>query len=195
VADVMMPIMRGPELVLRVLRRHPETRVLYISGYSDDALVQEGVSGKGAAFLQKPFSPDRLAAKVKELLSTGPGPARVLVVDDEEDVRRYLVDVLVNAGFETAEARNGREALSRLAASPFELVITDLVMPEQEGMETIGEIRKRYPNVRIVAISGAFAAKYLRMARFLGASRSLAKPVSPEQLVQTVRELLAVETA
>lgn len=195
VADVMMPVVRGPELALRLLRRHPEARVLYISGYSDDALVQEGVSSKGAAFLQKPFSPDRLAAKVKELLSGTRGPARVLVVDDEEDVRRYLVQVLHDAGFVTAEARNGREALSMLAAGPFQLVITDLVMPEQEGMETIGEIRKRYPNVRIIAISGAFAAKYLKMAQLLGASRSLAKPVSPEHLVKTVQELLATHAS
>jgi PAS domain S-box-containing protein len=191
VADVVMPVMKGPELVSRLRQHYPRLPVLYISGYSDDSLVQQDISRNGAAFLQKPFSTQQIAATVKKLLSSSPSRSRILVVDDEEDVRRYMVEVLRQAGYQAAAARNGREALSQLAGGGWAMVITDLVMPEQEGMETIGEIRRRYPEVPIVAISGAFGARYLKMAEYLGASRTIAKPVAPDKLVEVVAELLA----
>jgi two-component system cell cycle sensor histidine kinase/response regulator CckA len=66
--DVMMPGMSGPQLAQRLARLRPEMRVLYMSGYSDDALIRRGVVEQGAAFLQKPFTPDALAHKVREVL-------------------------------------------------------------------------------------------------------------------------------
>jgi two-component system cell cycle sensor histidine kinase/response regulator CckA len=68
--DVMMPGMSGPELAQRLARMRPEMRVLYMSGYSDDALIRRGVVKQGAAFVQKPFTPDALAHKVREVLNS-----------------------------------------------------------------------------------------------------------------------------
>lgn len=75
VTDIVMPVMTGRDLAEELLLRHPETRVLYMSGYTDDAIVLHGVLERGAAFLQKPFTPDALARKVREVLD-GPAPAR-----------------------------------------------------------------------------------------------------------------------
>jgi two-component system cell cycle sensor histidine kinase/response regulator CckA len=66
--DVGMPVMSGPEVAQQLARLRPKTRVLYMSGYSDDALIRRGVVEQGAAFLQKPFTPDTLAHKVREVL-------------------------------------------------------------------------------------------------------------------------------
>jgi two-component system, cell cycle sensor histidine kinase and response regulator CckA len=66
--DVGMPVMSGPEVARRLARPRPKTRVLYMSGYSDDALIRRGVVEQDAAFLQKPFTPDTLAHKVREVL-------------------------------------------------------------------------------------------------------------------------------
>jgi DNA-binding NarL/FixJ family response regulator len=74
VTDLVMPAMTGRDLAEQLLLRHPETRVLYMSGYTDDAIVRRGVLEEGAPFLQKPFTPDALARKVREVLD-GPRPA------------------------------------------------------------------------------------------------------------------------
>ena len=87
-------------------------------------------------------------------------------------------------------ASDGNQALRVLKdRHDIDLVITDLVMPNCEGIETIRLIRGLYPSLKIVAISGAFAGQYLKLASILGANRILAKPVEPEVLVQMVKEL------
>ncbi len=113
----------------------------------------------------------------------------VLVVDDEPDVRELLKDILETAGYEVLTARNGREAIERLTAAAVDLIITDLVMPEQEGIETIVRIRKDYPDVHILAISGAMGP-YLKVAKALGARDALPKPFSPEALLERVTQIL-----
>ena len=74
---------------------------------------------------------------------------------------------------------------------PVDVVITDLIMPEQEGMETISRIKRDFPNIKIIAISGALGGRYLRVAELLGAHAVLNKPLDPEQLLQTVQSVLS----
>src|SRR5688572_234064 len=79
---------------------------------------------------------------------------RILVIDDDEQVRALLYEILDRAGFKVVEATNGVEGLKLYRAQPADLVITDLIMPEKEGVETILELRREFPDVRVVAISG-----------------------------------------
>ncbi|MCL4796859.1 MAG: response regulator [Bryobacteraceae bacterium] len=116
--------------------------------------------------------------------------ARILVVDDDAGVRQVLRSMLLPAGYEVEIACNGREAIQLLQTSRFDLVITDLVMPEQEGIETIKLLRRDFPSVKIIAISGAFGGDYLRIAGFLGAHRTMAKPVRMETVIRVVEETL-----
>jgi len=116
---------------------------------------------------------------------------KILVVDDEEDVRRIACAYLQDAGYETAEASNGDEALLVMERSPCHLVLTDLVMPDKEGAETVMEIRKKWPEVGIVAMSGVIGAEfYLRAASMLGANGTLLKPFTREELVELVEAVL-----
>ncbi|MCU0229463.1 MAG: response regulator, partial [Bryobacterales bacterium] len=81
-------------------------------------------------------------------------PSRILIVDDDPDVRLVLRRMLEPDGYEVGEAGHGREALEVIGHRPFDLLITDLIMPEQEGIETIQTFHRRYPEVKIIAISG-----------------------------------------
>lgn len=123
-----------------------------------------------------------------------PGKPRVLVIDDDELVLATLVDALRTAGFEVATAANGRIGVDLLETTSVAAVVTDILMPEQEGLETIREIRRRHPRLGILAISGGGASgidtQLLRFARKLGADRALPKPFSASELVSAVRGLL-----
>ena len=119
---------------------------------------------------------------------------RVLVIDDDEQVRALLYEILERAGFEVMEASNGVEGLKLYRLQPADLVITDLIMPEKEGVETIMELRSQFPNARIIAISGGQRAggrDYLPIAARLGARRTVAKPFSRQEILEAVRETLA----
>lgn len=118
---------------------------------------------------------------------------RILLIDDDEAVRLVLRTSLELMGHEVEVAGNGREGLGKALAEKFDLVITDLIMPEKEGIETIQELRRRRPALKIIAMSGGGrgnAADYLPLAGLLGASRTLAKPFSHEDLARAVQEVL-----
>ncbi len=188
--DVVMPSMSGTALADRLKKRWPGIKVLFMSGYTDDTIVHHGDLENGAEFIQKPFSPDQLAIKVREMLMAPGRPARIVVADDEPGVRSFLRLVLENGGYEVMEAANGKEALKEARAGRVDLVITDLVMPEQEGIETIRALRKDMPGIGIIAISGALGGQFLEAARLLGAQVVLSKPISAGLLLAKVAEVL-----
>lgn len=120
-------------------------------------------------------------------------PARILLVDDNDAIRTVLRRLLARSGFDVVEARNGIEALAAHKATPADIVVTDLIMPEKEGLETILELRRMQPKLRIIAMSGGGrvrAQDYLKLAAALGASRTLAKPFSEAELLKAIQELL-----
>jgi DNA-binding response OmpR family regulator len=117
----------------------------------------------------------------------------ILVIDDDEQIRSLLFRSMAMAGFAAVTAADGREGQRLLKEQPFDLVITDLIMPEKEGMETISFIRKQFPGTRIIAISGGGRIgpeTYLPAALELGADRAFAKPFAVDDLVAAVRDLL-----
>lgn len=120
--------------------------------------------------------------------------ARILIVDDEPAILAILDRMLRKLGHECLQAGNGREALRKLGESPVDLVITDLIMPDTEGIETIGVIRKRWPGTKIIAMSGGgrqSPTPYLAVAASLGADATLAKPFQMADLELALRLVLA----
>ena len=119
---------------------------------------------------------------------------RILVIDDDEAFRRVFADTLVRAGYQVLTAENGVVALKLFRAQPVDLVITDLVMPEKEGIETMLELHKLQPTLKIIVMSGGGRVDptdYLPMAKQLGASKTLAKPFKSEEMLDAVAGLLA----
>ena len=188
--DVVMPGLSGRELVDRLKQRGYGIKVLFMSGHTDDIMLHHGVLRKEAEFIQKPFGPGELAVKVREMLRAADRPARIIVADDEAGVRSFLRKVLEDGGYQVMEAPNGKLALQEARAGRVDLVITDLVMPEQEGIETIRALRRDVPGVGIIAISGALGPQFLEVARMLGAQAVLSKPLSAELLLAKVAEVL-----
>ena len=141
-------------------------------------------------YLPKPFGAAQLSAKVREVLGSGRPRNQVLVIDDEPAVRGLLRQILTGAGYVVLEAGDGKLGMSQIEREPVDLVITDLVMPEQEGLETVQRLRAERPGLPVIAISGAFGGSFLKSARRFGATATLAKPIDPEELLRVVREAL-----
>ena len=121
--------------------------------------------------------------------------ARILLVEDDDQLRTMLKLLLTSFGHEVWEASNGRRVCDMHQQQRFDLVITDLVMPDIEGLAVIMELRRVDQNVRIIAMSGALqgrAKEYLRIAQKLGAQLTLVKPFGNQEFLEAVR--LALET-
>jgi CheY-like chemotaxis protein len=117
--------------------------------------------------------------------------ARILLIDDEPGVRRMIRQMLARGGHEVTEAADGIEGLARVRENLPDLIITDILMPNKEGIETIGEVRRYARNLPILVISGnPGSALYLEMARMLGAHASLSKPFRSAELLDAVNALL-----
>jgi DNA-binding NtrC family response regulator len=120
--------------------------------------------------------------------------ARILVIDDDGDMRTLLEQTLGAAGHEVMSARDGRDGMRLYRAAPAQLVITDLFMPNQEGLETIIQLRRDFPGLPIIAMSGRTGAStMLSIARRLGAFAILEKPFETDQLMQAVNGALRQE--
>lgn len=119
--------------------------------------------------------------------------ARILVVDDEDLVRFSVRQMLEDEGHMVVEAADGVEGIAHLEGQSFDLMITDIVMPRKEGMETIAEARQMQPDMRVIAISGGGPVgqfHYLELAKQFGADAMLAKPFKKQELVAMVDSLV-----
>jgi CheY-like chemotaxis protein len=188
--DVVMPNLSGQNLAGSLRKRRPGIKVLFMSGYTETRVLDHGALGGDAHFIEKPFSPQELAGKVRAVLGPPATGARILVVDDEEGVRGFLRMVLEEGGYEVLEAEDGKHALRRALSERVDLITTDLVMLEREGVEAIQAVRGDVPGVGLIAISGAYEGKLLELARKLDADAMLSKPVSAALLLATVAEVL-----
>ncbi len=119
---------------------------------------------------------------------------RILVIDDDEQMRIMLRNVIEWIGYDVLEAENGRQGMRTLRSNEVDMVITDLIMPDQEGLETIKMIKKQYGDLKIIAISGGGRIgpdAYLPAALELGADRIFSKPFDIKKLVDAIEELFA----
>ena len=122
------------------------------------------------------------------------GAARILVIDDEPMTRSMLKQILERESYEVHDAANGNEALEQCRKHSFDLVLTDILMPDKEGLETITELRRDYASIKIIAMSGGGRIgnmDLLRVAQMIGAKRTLMKPFTRQEIVTTVKEVLA----
>jgi CheY-like chemotaxis protein len=121
-----------------------------------------------------------------------PRAVRVLVVDDSEVIRTLVAMMLHTAGHTVVLAENGREALARLREHPVEVVVTDMIMPEMDGLELIAALKTLRPELPVIAMSGGSdkSDSCLARARQLGARSALAKPFQVQQLLEAVARAL-----
>lgn len=130
--------------------------------------------------------------KISEQSEPYGAPPVILLIDDEVAFRSVLKQVLLNAGYDVVEASNGAEGIRYFYEKPADMIITDIIMPEKEGIETIIELKKAYPDVKLIAMSGGgwYGTEIdFDMAKKLGA-HTLNKPFALQELLDVVCELM-----
>ena len=117
----------------------------------------------------------------------------ILIIDDDDSLRDALHRTLHKEGYTIMEASEGRKGMKQLERSPADLILLDMFMPDKDGLETIGELRRTHPGIAIIAMSGGGfkgTVDVLHVAKKLGVRRTLSKPFTREQLLDAVREEL-----
>ena len=118
--------------------------------------------------------------------------SRILVIDDDQQIRELIREILERASHTVFEADNGVAGLQKMAEETVDIVVTDIIMPDKDGLETITELRKSYPEVRIIAISGGgrrVNRDYLPTAQAFGADLVLYKPFRPQDVMDAIDEI------
>jgi CheY-like chemotaxis protein len=122
---------------------------------------------------------------------------RILIIDDEAQIRSMIRLILERDGYAVTEAPDGVEGIRHFREAPADLIITDLIMPNKDGIGMIIELKKEFPAVRIIAMSGGGLNRpegYLRGAQKLGAAYTLSKPINRHELLRAVKDSLKAQT-
>ena len=114
---------------------------------------------------------------------------RVLIVDDEHALLRALATILEESGFQVFTAESGRQATAILSEHQIDLLITDLSMPDEDGIELVRRLKKEHRKLKVITMSGTFGRDLLKAAQLLGADATLSKPMTVAQLLDCIRKL------
>ena len=201
ITDFSMPHMNGLELTRELLRHRPDLPIILCTGFGD-LLRDEDIFASGIrAFLAKPVPKWELAQAVRRVLDREPHPAdasaaagNILIIDDDELTRGTVRKMLEHTGYTIFTAPDGERGLQICAGEKIDIVITDIFMPDKDGLETIRELGEHYPRIKVIAISGGGATgnyRYLAAARAFGAVRTIEKPFTRQQLLTTLAELVS----
>ncbi len=184
----------GIALLCKIRAADPEAVVIGLTGA--EAAERHRVARELGAqlVLRKPFTSMDLDQAIRQVSpltglsgSSGYPRASILVIDDEAPVRQVLRGALEGAGYQVWEAASGIEGVRLICEQPINLVITDILMPDMDGLETVGILRRDFPNIRTVAITGGGKyTDYCAVAKILGAHETLTKPFELQQLLDAV---------
>lgn len=188
ITDILLPDRSGIELLKFVKSHKPQIPILAISGkdFPSSEIFEAGADG----FLAKPFRIGKIEeliestlAKFDSLKSRPPRlKKKILVVDDEENIRRTLIDSLEALGYQALGVGDGASAMRELEKQPFDLVITDIRMPEMNGIELLHAISEKFPGTPVVIITAYPLAYPEEKATLEGAAGYIAKPFRINQI-------------
>ncbi|SOE18923.1 PAS domain S-box-containing protein [Hoeflea halophila] len=212
--DVVMPgTLRSPELVRKAKELLPELGVLFTSGYTQNAIVHAGRLDDGIDLLSKPYTRERLAQKIHEILSrpasqvsreqVSEGNAdivngahalqrglRVLLVEDEVLIRMATADMLADMGCQVVEAGSIAEATECLGKDDFHVLLADLGLPDGQGMDLVRRVTASYPDIAVIIASGADPREYTERSDLGRPLTGLIKPYNERDLELALRKCL-----
>ena len=190
VTDVVMPGMSGTELAERLRRDRSDLKVLYMSGYPDDAIARHGILDPGIPFIQKPFTERALAVHVREALKgtvVAPGK-RILMIDDDDQFRDLVRHYCTKQGHVFAGASDSAAALAVLVTQSFDVLLVDLNIPGTSGEHILREIRAAGHTTPAIVLTGDAASADMGALRPLGVVRTLQKSSDAAPLLQAIKE-------
>lgn len=198
ITDQTMPHLTGEQLAQALRRIRPDIPIILCTGFSHVMDVDRAQTLGLDAFCMKPLQVRELAITIQHVLSqraTSRSVAmpRILLIDDDDQLRTGLRQLLESAGYTVGEARNGYEGLQSYRQAPADVVITDILMPEQEGIQTIQQLLQHNPTIMIIAISGGIPqanTDFLDAALLFGAQQTLRKPFRQQELLDAVETVL-----
>lgn len=190
--DVVMPDANGRKLAEEAWKRRPQLKILFTTGYTPNAVVHNGVLDPGVELIVKPYSIDRLARKVRDVLDgarSAPHEARaarrrVLIVDDDAAVCEAMAELLRLENYDVCVASDGTRALEATRSFKPEVVLLDLGLPGIDGYETARELRAlpEGRDILLLAATGAGGDEVARLCEAAGFDRHLVKPVDLDTL-------------
>ena len=203
--DGIMPEMNGWELARQLKQVRPDLRVLFLTGYADTEIPDYESFEELGDILQKPVSNEALVRKVREVLErplSEPGSPlapsrqalRILVVDDDAQIRAMIAALLTAEQYEVKTCASGTEALTCLEGYRADLLLIDMLMPERDGLETIRQIRRAWPDIKAIAMSGGGSVEsrfYLSLATRFEVSQTLTKPFSKHELLHVIERAIS----
>jgi DNA-binding NtrC family response regulator len=200
ITDQMMPGILGTDLTRELHKLRDDIPVIICTGFSQKLSPDNAREAGASEFLEKPVEVRELAGAIRRALGRrSPAQAhsgkRLLIIDDDQPQRAMLRQLLERAGYEIFEAPDGNKGIQLLKEVGADLIITDIFMPDTDGLEVIREIRRQFPDIKIISISGGsshVAMDFLRISRQLGAVRAFAKPIDYRQLVNALSEEFAL---
>lgn len=192
ILDQAMPGLSGAALALAMHKIRPDLPIVVCSGHKESIPPEEAKAAGIRTHLLKPVDRVALATLIRQILDQA--RKTILVVDDEKPIRNLLRLTLERAGYEVVEARDGAEGMHLYRLHTPDLVITDMMMEKKSGIDMIYALASKFPDARIIAITGGGAygtEPLLEAARDLGALRTFAKPLPQKALLRAVREILS----
>ena len=205
--DIVMPGMNGKELYRLVAQQRPEIRVLYMSGYTNNAIAHRGVLDEGTAFVQKPFVADTLLQKVRQALDAGASAktppetdrsskttpaATILVVDDEVSMCNILSQYLTDAGYTVLTANTGKDGIGVFEKNRDDilLVLLDVSLPDTPGTTVLRTMRELRPDIPVIFSSGYSSQEVNRELQDSACTHFLPKPFRRKQLFEAIDAVL-----
>lgn len=188
--DVVMPNLGGRQLAETLAPLCRGMRVLFMSGYTENAIVQHGVLDPGIEYLPKPFNSRTLAERVRQVLATPRRPRAVLLLEGDTAVCAFLSDALSHDGYHSAVAATPEEVVSICRSRPVDLLVIDAIAPPDDTLHQIHLLARDLPHVRIAVIAGNWDDRIRREARRAGADECLQKPVALDYFLTTVGDLI-----
>ncbi|MEH6631601.1 MAG: response regulator [Halopseudomonas aestusnigri] len=183
--DVVLPGgMNGIEIADQAMQLHPQIKILYTTGYSENAIAETASVKPREPLLKKPYRQVDLLSKTRALLDV----KSILVIEDDEDILGLIKDGLQDYGYNIITATGGTEGLKIFKSGQFDAIIMDMMMENGEGFETLGWVKDKTPEIKILGISAN--PQYLTVFKALGATDTLRKPFKMETLIARLQKMM-----